>query len=259
MSVSIGDLAKDEMRKCVDALFITNLDVDMQDIIDSTGGIAEGNCQWIRSEDKCRTWLESGKSVMLRISSAPGMGKTMLSIFPIEELKYLTQRSSGTLVFHFCNRHDPRRNKATLILRTWLHEILATNPVLAKHATKFLVPRERIEYTLGSLGTLWHISALVLNGPDLGPFYCMLDGLDECPEGDRKWLVGKLQALLERPSGSCRGSPNISKFIILSGGIGGVRGFHYLNLNQCTGSKQRVTNPGFIYTPQYPGERPDDT
>ncbi|KXH69218.1 hypothetical protein CSAL01_00443 [Colletotrichum salicis] len=254
----VGELAKDEMRRCIDALFITNPDIDKQEILDSSGGIVEGTCQWIRSEDKYRTWLESGKSELLCISGAPGMGKTMLPIFLIGELKDLTQRSPGTLVFHFCNRHDPRRNTAISILRTWLHEIFTTNPVLAKHAAKFMLPRERIEYTLGSLGTLWQIFAHVLEDPDLGPFYCILDGLDECLGGDRKWLVGKLQALFERPSGVCRRSPNISKFIILSGGIEGVRGSHYLNLDQCSGRKQRALNPGLVYMPFYSGQYSDD-
>ncbi|EXF81488.1 hypothetical protein CFIO01_10311 [Colletotrichum fioriniae PJ7] len=254
----IGEHAKDELRICIDALFITNPDIDKQEILDSTGGIVEGTCEWIRSEDKYRMWLESEESELLCISGAPGTGKTMLSIFLVRELQSLTQISSGSLVYHFCNRHDPRRNTATSVLRTWLHDIFTRNPALAKHAAKCMIPTGRMEYALGSLGTLWQIFAHTLNDPDLGPLYCVLDGLDECPEGDKKWLVGKIQTLFENRTGACHQSPNISKIVILSGGIEGVRGSHCLNLDQCSGSLQRVVQPNLFYELDYLEHRPDD-
>ncbi|KAK1717596.1 hypothetical protein BDP67DRAFT_616240 [Colletotrichum lupini] len=278
MSMSIGDIhaahgstviagsnhvtscehAKDDLTRCVDALFITGPYINKQEIRDSTGGIVEGTCEWIRAEDKYRTWLESEESELLCISGGPGTGKTMLSIFLIGEFQGLTQSPSGNLVYQFCNRHDPRRNTATSVLRTWLHDIFTRNPALAKYAAKSMTREGRMEYALGSLGTLWEIFAHTLNDPDLGPLYCVLDGVDECPEGDKKWLVGKIQTLFEYRSRACHQAPNILKIVILSGGIEGVRGSHYMNLDQSSGRGLRALNPGLDYSPIYLGEHQDD-
>ncbi|KAK7435944.1 hypothetical protein Landi51_12812 [Colletotrichum acutatum] len=247
--------AKDDLRRCVDALFITNPDIDKQEILDSTGGLVEGTCEWIRSEDKCRTWLESEESELLCIFGGPGEDDALH--FPY----WRVSGSHAIFVRKSCVPllRSPRSKKYGEISPTNLaSRHFIRNSALAKHAAKCMMATGKMEYALGSLGTLWQIFAHTLKDPDLDPLYCALDGLDECPEGDKKWLVGKIQTLFENRSGACHQSPNISKIVTLSGGIGGVRGSHYLNLDQCSGRALRALYPGLNYGPRCPGERQDD-
>ncbi|KXH49877.1 hypothetical protein CNYM01_08070 [Colletotrichum nymphaeae SA-01] len=192
---------KDNLTRCIDALFIADPEVDLGELIESKGGFVEGTCRWVRSEESYRSWLESKQSAILCISGLPGTGKTMLSYFITKELEKLTQSIPGDVLFCFYNPQYPEKNTATSILRTWLHEIFTNHRTLAKYAVKCMTPR-RIENTLKSRSTLWAIFTATIKDPELGPVYCVLDGLNDFPPDERRWLVSSFQAQFGRSSGA---------------------------------------------------------
>ncbi|KAG7058235.1 NACHT and Ankyrin domain protein [Colletotrichum scovillei] len=64
-----------------------------------------------------------------------------------------------------------------------------------------MTPR-RIENTLKSRSTLWAIFTATIKDPELGPVYCVLDGLNDFPPDERRWLVSSFQAQFGRSSGA---------------------------------------------------------
>ncbi|KAI3529437.1 hypothetical protein CABS03_13706 [Colletotrichum abscissum] len=192
---------EDNLTRCIDALFIADPEVDLEELIESKGGFVEGTCRWVRSEESYRSWLESKQSAILCISGLPGTGKTMLSYFITKELEKLTQSIPGDVLFYFYNPQYPEKNTTTSILRTWLHEIFTNHRTVAKYAVKRMTPR-RTENTLKSRSTLWAIFTATIKDPELGPVYCVLDGLNDFPPDERRWLVSSFQAQFGRSSGA---------------------------------------------------------
>ncbi|KAK1448191.1 hypothetical protein CCUS01_11935 [Colletotrichum cuscutae] len=192
---------EDNLTRCNDALFIADPEVDLEELIESKGGFVEGTCRWVRSEESYRSWLESKQSAILCICGLPGTGKTMLSYFITKELEKLTQSIPGDVLFYFYNPQYPEKNTTTSILRTWLHEIFTNHRTLAKYAVKRMTPR-RTKNTLKSRSTLWAIFTATIKDPKLGPVYCVLDGLNDFPPDERRWLVSSFQAQFGRSSGA---------------------------------------------------------
>ncbi|KAK1533892.1 hypothetical protein CPAR01_10600 [Colletotrichum paranaense] len=50
--------------------------------------------------------------------------------------------------------------------------------------------------------TLWAIFTATIKDPELGPVYCVLDGLNDFPPDERRWLVSSFQAQFGRSSGA---------------------------------------------------------
>ncbi|KXH46957.1 hypothetical protein CSIM01_13018 [Colletotrichum simmondsii] len=141
ISITGADM-EDNLSRCIDALFIADPEVDLEELIESKGGFVEGTCRWY-----------------------------------------------------------PEKNTATSILRTWLHEIFTNHRTLAKYAVKRMTPR-RIENTLKLRSALWAIFTATIKDPELGPVYCILDGLNDFPPDERRWLVSSFQAQFGRSSGA---------------------------------------------------------
>lgn len=78
-----------EAQTCLTALF-RSIGADPCDerdkLIRRKGISAKGTCRWITSNKVYESWLHA-RSQLLWISGGPGKGKTMLSIFLIEELE----------------------------------------------------------------------------------------------------------------------------------------------------------------------------
>ena len=139
-----------------------------------------------------KSWLCSD-SQLLWLSGGPGKGKTMLSIFLSEELEHLAEQSHGTISLqYYCDNKDERRNSASAILRGLIYQILKSRSELFKH----IIPDfETQGEELFSFPSLWRIFCDMLQDPDLGTVYCVLDGLDECDRDSLECLLRKLRSL----------------------------------------------------------------
>ncbi|KAJ5807643.1 hypothetical protein N7447_011099 [Penicillium robsamsonii] len=203
-----GSSTEEEYQECQRALFPTNpYDpyLDREQVISSKGPRVPGTCEWIRESERYRAWLH-GDTPLLWICGGPGKGKTMLSIFLTEELEQLKSKMPGTeLLFYFCNHQDEKRRTADAILRGLLYQVLRRRPSLVKYVRPYLDA-----YADGGFPfeALWTMFRKVLQDPDLGTTFCIIDGLDECDdEYDlRRTLVAKLVAFLlsDKKSSSIR-------------------------------------------------------
>jgi ankyrin repeat protein len=108
----------------------------------------------------------------------------MISSFLVEELARLTERSTGmTLAYYFCDDKDEGRRTATAILRGLLLQLLRQQPKLFKH----IQPDFDIsgDFLFKNFHTLWKAFVSVVQDPEAGAIYCLIDALDECEEGSR--------------------------------------------------------------------------
>jgi hypothetical protein len=132
---------------------------------------------------------------LLWIRGGPGKGKTMLSMFLVEELE---QKQS--VMSYFCTNGDERRNNASAVLRSLLWQVTRILPDLAQHCLSHLGAGEsdvarRIEASLSSIETLWIAFTTICCDPRVSQLAFVLDGLDECDEKSRDWLASKIYDL----------------------------------------------------------------
>lgn len=110
-------------------------------------------------------------------TGGPGSGKTVLSAYLIKEFR---KTAKGALVTHFhCDKNQTLHSMTETILSSLLHQILAKNDHLVDHAVKEFETRPR--GFSDSLGTLCTVLENVVQDRDCPKVYCVLDGLDECP------------------------------------------------------------------------------
>jgi hypothetical protein len=65
--------------KCMRALFLTNPLDDLAAIRRSKGKRVDGTCEWLLRLEKYTTWLNGDGPQILRLTGAPGIGKTIIS------------------------------------------------------------------------------------------------------------------------------------------------------------------------------------
>ncbi len=192
------DAGKAEEQACLQALFQT-LRVDPRDdrnnLIARKGSKTNGTCEWIRSNEIYKSWLQS-RSQLLWLSGGPGKGKTMLSIFLTEELERITKDSQdAVLLEYFCDNKDDRRNTADGIIRGLLYQLLILRPNLFHHILPVFKIQKESLFTASSFESLWRIFESSVCDPLVGNIYCVVDGLDECDGTSLEVLLKRLKAL----------------------------------------------------------------
>ncbi|KAK4071768.1 uncharacterized protein Triagg1_6006 [Trichoderma aggressivum f. europaeum] len=216
----------DHYMICRDSLH--DPEMDRRRLIRINGRRVPGTCEWIRDNLLYRSWSTcsqpSSDTPLLWITGGPGKGKTMLSIFLIEELEALArQEASVTLLFYLCSSNDADRNTAVAILNGLLFQLINQHRGLAKHASYYLKPN-RAGSSLTSFDTLWRIFERIVGDPALQTIQCILDGLDECERESAGWL---LTAFV----GQARSSAGRLRVLVLSRGMAGLEAFTRLRLD----------------------------
>lgn len=115
---------------------------------------------------------------------------------------YMTQSLEETedVIYFFCLAEDERRNSAAAILRSLIWQLIRKRPALANQLAEHFETPERTQTSLTCVETLWKIFARMVQGHAIGSVYCVLDGLDECDFGSRRWLTAKLMELFSPPT-----------------------------------------------------------
>ncbi|KAI9854824.1 MAG: hypothetical protein M1813_000840 [Trichoglossum hirsutum] len=219
-SATQSDCARGDYDKCLRDLFLTNPSEDLAAIRRCGGGRVDGTCEWILERGEYKMWLAGDGSQILRITGAPGIGKTMTSSFLVEELERKAQETPAmVLVYYFCDGRDERRNTATAILRGLVLQLLTKEPGY------FELIREDYdlqgEYLFCDPDGLWEIFLRVLKSL-AREVYVLVDALDECDRTSSQDLLTLLTQSLhsQQPDGhinakfliTCRPEPDILKF-----------------------------------------------
>ena len=197
--------------QCLQSLFLSNPQDDLAAIRSAKGDRVPGTCEWVLTQDQYGTWKVEDGLQLLWLSGGPGIGKTMLSSFLVEELVHLAERSSQiTLAYYFCDNKDERRRTATAILRGLLLQLLRQRPMLFKHIqAEFDTSRDNL---FTNFYALWRIFVGIVQDHGVGEVYCLVDALDECEKESRQLLLKSLSKLF----GPYQNRKTSVKFIVTS-------------------------------------------
>jgi len=133
---------------------------------------------------------------MLQLVGAPGIGKTMISSYLIDELDKRAQFTSGMIfAYYFCDNKDDKRNTAIAIIRGLLLQLLRQRPLLFKHIQEdYDQMRDR---AFDNFDALWRIMLKILADPNAGQIYLLIDAVDECDKSSRGFRQAFLENLAE--------------------------------------------------------------
>ncbi|EUC28694.1 hypothetical protein COCCADRAFT_30089 [Bipolaris zeicola 26-R-13] len=230
------EIIEQRAKLCRDALFVSEPEVDRLELVTNKGTRVTGTCEWIKNNGGYRSWNQ-GETPLLWVTGGPGKGKTMLSIFLTEDLEQeLSKYNAGQLVYYFCIHK--KRDKGTDLLRSLLYQIIDKRPELAKHAFTYLETPERRAHTLSSLPSLWIILQNIIADATLGDLFCIVDGLDECDEDTRRFLIPRFVDQLE-PQSSPNQPESLFRLIIVSRDLEGLEGCEKIDLDE-----DHVSNDG---------------
>ncbi|KAL8793856.1 MAG: hypothetical protein Q9195_003582 [Heterodermia aff. obscurata] len=193
MNIETSD--QSDYQSCLSAVFLTDPNDDREWLKQKKGSRVDGTCMWINGHEAYKSWL-STDSELLWLSGGPGKGKTMISIYLVEELEQRVKRSENTILLqYFCDNKDERRNTATAILRGLIFQLLRTQPGLLPHILPSYQIQKESLFLASSFQTLWTIFEAMLRDPVLGKIYCVLDGMDECEKDSLSMILDKFREL----------------------------------------------------------------
>lgn len=125
---------------------------------------------------------------MLRLVGSPGMGKSMIITFLIEELtETLKLTPDMTMAFHFCDNRNQSSNTATAVVRQLLFQLFQQRPKHFHYLQKaYDVQGSKL---FGDFDTLWKILLDVIKVYGEGELFLLIDALDECDPKSRDLLM----------------------------------------------------------------------
>jgi ankyrin repeat domain-containing protein 50 len=112
-------------------LYSTNPPDDLAALQRRLGKRVEGTCEWILDRQEFCNWLSSPDIQLLRLVGEPGIGKSMISSYLVEELKRECQKTENAIFsYYFFDNKDESRRTASVFLRTLLLQLLRQEPAL---------------------------------------------------------------------------------------------------------------------------------
>lgn len=134
-------------------------------------------------------------SQLLWISGRALLGKTMLSLFLLQEIEggaAHRQNPPAVVLFYFVDQRSTKRNTAVSILRGLIWMLIKARPLLMATLLEEFVIQGADLFSQTSLEALWRIFAAMLRDPGTGKVYCVIDGLNECQEDSLKPFLRKV-------------------------------------------------------------------
>ncbi|KAI9862990.1 MAG: hypothetical protein M1813_004163 [Trichoglossum hirsutum] len=174
---------------------------------------AQGTFQWILHNGSVRSWLSKDESSVLWIRGSPGQGKTVLSKFLLNHWNHHppNSQSNAKIIYFFCYDQDEGFRTATSILRSLIKQLLTNSNLLHHMSDTF----DTGSFSPDSEDSLWEILQSMFGDSSLCAIYCIVDALDECDEGSRKRLLGRITRLIQTSAQKRKRGP-ILKLLITS-------------------------------------------
>ncbi|ODM23012.1 hypothetical protein SI65_00601 [Aspergillus cristatus] len=189
---------KNENKKCLQDLHLTDPEHDMECIEGSKGRLLPQSSTWILHHPSFTDWRYSETTRLLWMRADPGKGKTMLMISIIKDLQHISGPSP--LSFFFCQATDARLNDATAVLRGLIYKLVHQQPVLISHLHKeYDTAGSKLFEGSNAFVAVSRILHNMLRDPQLNHVYLVVDALDECQSG-LKQLLGFILESLSDPN-----------------------------------------------------------
>ncbi|KAF1958486.1 HET-domain-containing protein [Byssothecium circinans] len=169
-----------EDQECIKHLRLTDPRHDKKRIEETKGGLLEDSYRWILENSDFQRWRDDEQSRLLWIKGDPGKGKTMLLCGIINELNNSIAETNLQSYF-FCQATDTRINNGAAVLRGLLYLLVVQQPSLISHIRK---KHDHAGKALFEDANAWialsEIFTSILQDPNLGSTYLVVDALDEC-------------------------------------------------------------------------------
>ena len=160
-----------------------------------------GTCIWFLQHRKYQQWLKATESTWLWVTADPGCGKSVLSRFLVNNFNEIQsealsmvhrnglQKYSGSICYFFFKDDSEANRSAVNALASMLHQLLAQNRALIKHALSLY--KQNGNRLAQLFESLWTIFTSAVADPVAGKIIIVLDALDECEGTSRTALVRK--------------------------------------------------------------------
>uniref|UniRef100_L2G4U6 Ankyrin repeat protein n=1 Tax=Colletotrichum fructicola (strain Nara gc5) TaxID=1213859 RepID=L2G4U6_COLFN len=162
------------------AIFITDPRNDRSALISAKGKRADGTCTWILETDAYSTWMHT-PCPGLWITGGPGIGKSIMSIFLTEQLELKVEGpTKESVIYFFCDGQNDARDNAPVILQALIWQLGRLKPYLIQHAIPQVQSHFGMKVYSTRIESLCRTFISMVEDPDAGCVFCVIDGLDEC-------------------------------------------------------------------------------
>ncbi|MCJ1383045.1 hypothetical protein MMC17_006158 [Xylographa soralifera] len=140
-----------EIRDCRAVLRVTDVEMDRYNLTTDNGERVPGTFDWIITHKPYQDWKSSGPDA-LWIVAEPGRGKTMLSLFILQDLtQYISAPATlpdsivqdehgkkADLYYFFCSKEEGSRRDAVAVFRSLIYQIVSKHRDLMKYVLDYL-------------------------------------------------------------------------------------------------------------------------
>ncbi|KAI9890741.1 MAG: hypothetical protein M1814_003671 [Vezdaea aestivalis] len=191
----LGPDTRFDHDRCMRALLLTNPSDDLSTIRRHKGRRSPGTCEWILANEEYIQWLSSPGLRLLRLFGNPGIGKTMMSSFLVDELgAWIKKQANSSFGYYFCDDKDERRNTDTAIIRGLLLQMLEQTPDLLRYLEAEF--KRQDEKLFDNFEALWRIFVTILRTTTKGTMVILIDALDECSKASRDRFLDAVSEFL---------------------------------------------------------------
>lgn len=180
----IASTPEDINRSCLQNLRCPDSLVVKHRLEEAKDKLRRQSFEWILQDPQYLSW-RSGKDIcLLWIKGGAGKGKTMMSIGLIDELSR-KQHDSTVVTYFFCQNADTELNTLVSILKGLILRLVNQQIELAESLrSRWDSKNDRFHEDVTSWRHLWNILLEILDRCTASRIYIIVDGLDECQDGD---------------------------------------------------------------------------
>src|SRR2546421_405855 len=153
------------------------------------GKRVSGTCEWILTNPKYTEWAATEGSQLLCVVGGPGIGKTMIASYLIDQIETRVKRSPSTLfLYFFCDNKDETRRTSKAVLRGLLVQLLQQQPSFFEYVKgEYDRMGDQLRENFNSLRDIF---LAILRDPEASSTFILIDALDECEnDGESRWDI----------------------------------------------------------------------
>ncbi|KAJ5326150.1 uncharacterized protein N7506_009252 [Penicillium brevicompactum] len=145
--------------------------------------------QWIINSSQYRAWRDGREIGLLWIKGGAGKGKTMMTIFIIDQLSRLfddsSSKESPLVTYFFCQNTDDELSSIAAIIKGLILQLVHQEEAVARCLRNYWdINKRTFTHDMSSWRILWNLFWEMLDRCERSQIYIIIDGLDECKDDD---------------------------------------------------------------------------